>query len=69
MTGKWETNVGQLRLIGGSRQEYPKNVGSSERRSIFPIRSRSKGQLYVLVELSGEAFGREEMCQDLVTAI
>ena len=69
MTGKWETNVGQLRLIGGTHQEHPKNIGIEEPRSLLPIRARGKGRLYVLVELSGETFGREEMCQDLVTAI
>jgi hypothetical protein len=69
MTDKWEANVGQLRLVGGVRQEYPKSLGVGERRSILPIKSRGKGRIYVLIELSGEAFGREEMCQDLVAAI
>jgi hypothetical protein len=69
MTDKWEANVGQLRLVGGARQDHPKNMGYAERRSLLPIKSRGKGQLYVLVELSGEPFGREELCEDLVTAI
>lgn len=69
MTDKWETQVGQLRLVGGVRQERPKNVAVEEQRSLLPVRSRGKGQLYVLIELSGETFGREEMCQELVTAL
>ena len=69
MTDNWETNVGQLRLVGGVRQEYSKSLGIAERRSILPIKSRKKGRIHVLIELSGEAFGREEMCQDLVAAI
>lgn len=69
MSDKWETSVGSLRLVGGLRQERPKNLGVAERRSRLGGRSRDKGQLYVLVELGGEAFGREETCEDLVSAI
>jgi hypothetical protein len=69
MTGKWETNVGELRLIGGVRQEQPMNLTVAERRPLLPIRSRGKGRLHILVELSGDTLGREELCQDLVNAI
>jgi hypothetical protein len=69
MAGKWETHIGQLRLVGGSRQENPANLGVAERRSFLPISARGKGRLFVLIELSGGAFGREELCQDLVTAV
>jgi hypothetical protein len=69
MTDRWDTQVGQLRLIGGVRQEHPRNLSISERRGLLPIKSRGRGKLYVLVELSGEKFGREEMCQDLANAI
>jgi len=69
MTDRWQTEVGQLRMMGGMRQEHPKNLGITERKGLLPIKSRGKGRLYVLVELSGEKFGREEMCQDLVNAI
>lgn len=69
MTGKWDTNVGELRLIGGVRQEEPLNLSAVERRPILPIKSRGKGRLYVLVELSGDPLGREELSQDLVNAI
>jgi len=69
MTDKWETNVGELRLIGGVRQEQPMNLTVAERRPLLPIRSRGKGRLHILVELSGDTFGREELCQDLVNAI
>jgi hypothetical protein len=69
MTDRWQIKVGQLRLMEGMRQEHPKTLGITERRALLPIKSRGKGQLHVLVELSGEKFGREEMCQDLVNAI
>jgi hypothetical protein len=69
MSEKWETNVGELRIVGGVRQDEAMNLAVIERRPILPIRSRGKGQLHVLVELSGDTFGREEVCQDLVSAI
>ncbi len=69
MAGKWETQVGQLRLIDGSRQENPANLAAIERQAFLPFKRRGKGRLYVLVELSGGAFGREELCQELVMAI
>ena len=69
MTGKWETNVGELRLIGGVRQDGPLNLTVAERRPILPIKSRGKGRLHILIELSGDTLGREELCQDLANAI
>jgi len=46
-------------------------MGVAERRTILPlnISGRGKGRLHVLVELTGSAFGRSEMAQDLVRAI
>jgi hypothetical protein len=69
MTDKRDANVGQLRLVGGARIENPANMDSAHRRSLLPISGRGKGHLHVLVQLSGGAFGREEMAQDLVDAI
>ena len=69
MVDKWEANVGQLRLVGGNRVEEPANLGVLERRSLLPVGGRGKGRLHTMVELSGGAFGREELCQDLVSAI
>jgi len=69
MADKWETNVGQLRLIGGNRVDEPANLSVLERRSLLPVGGRGKGRLYTLVELAGGAFGREELCQDLIGAI
>lgn len=69
MTGKWDTNVGELRLIGGVRQDEPLNLAAVERRPILPIKARGKGRLHILVELSGETLGREELSQDLAHAV
>lgn len=69
MAGKWETEIGQLRLIGGSRQDNPDNLIVVEKRTLFPFGGRGKGQLCVLVELSGGQFGRDQLARDLVTAI
>jgi hypothetical protein len=69
MTDKQDTNVGQLRLVDGARVHDPDNMASTQRRSLLPISGRGKGHLYVLVELGGGAFGREQMAQDLVAAI
>jgi len=69
MSEKWETNVGELRIVGGVRQAEALNLAVIERRPILPIKSRGKGQLHILVELSGDTFGREEVCQDLTSAI
>jgi hypothetical protein len=69
MSDKWETNVGELRIVGGVRQAEAMNLAVIERRPILPIKSRGKGQLHILVELSGDTFGREEICQDLTSAI
>lgn len=69
MAGKWETDVGQLRMIDGSRQQDPANLAVVEKQSLFPSRNRGKGQLHVLVELSGGSFGREQLCHELVAVI
>ncbi len=69
MTDKWEANVGQLRLVGGNRVDEPANLSVLERRSFLPVGGRGKGRLYTMIELTGGAFGREELCQDLVSAI
>ncbi len=69
MTDKWDINVGQLRIVGGMRQDPPKNLGSAENRPLLPIPSRGKGRIFVLVELSGEVYGREELIQDIVNAV
>ncbi len=69
MASKWETRVGQLRLIDGIRQESPANIGVAERRSWLSLGQYDKGQLYVLIELSGQSFGREEQCRELVAAV
>jgi hypothetical protein len=71
MTDRATTEVGQLHLVEGTRQTPPANLGVAERRPILPfsIGGRGKGRLHVLVELTGGAFGRPEMAQDLVSAI
>lgn len=69
MTDKWDTNVGQLRIVGGMRQDPPKNLGSAENRPLLPNRSRGKGRIFVLVELSGEVYGRDELSQDIVHSV
>ena len=71
MTDRATNEVGQLRLVDGTRQASPTNMGVAERRTLLPlnISGRGKGRLHVLVELTGEEYGRPEMAQDLVTAI
>lgn len=69
MTDKRDTNVGQLRLVDGTRIDNPANMASAHRRSFLPISGQGKGRLHVLVELTGGAFGREQIAQDLVSAI
>ncbi|MBN1640624.1 MAG: hypothetical protein JXA09_05250 [Anaerolineae bacterium] len=69
MTEQWEPSVGQLRIVGGVPQDPPRNLGMMERRPILSTRSRSKGQLFTLVELTGETFDQEEICAELVATI
>jgi hypothetical protein len=71
MTDRAKNEVGQLRLVDGTQQVSPANMGVAERRTILPlnISGRGKGRLHVLIELTGGAFGRPEMAQDLVRAI
>ncbi len=69
MAGKWETEIGQLRLVDGNRQDNPDNLIVVERRNLLLFGGRGKGQLCVLVELSGGRFGRDQLAHDLVTAI
>lgn len=71
MADRATTEVGQLGLVEGIRQDSPANLGVAERRPLLPINisGRGKGRLHVLVELTGGAFGRPEMAQDLVSAI
>ena len=69
MADKEGANVEQLRIVDGTRQEDALNLGIAEQRSFIRQSVRGKGRLYVLVELSGGLFGREELAQDLVTAV
>jgi len=69
MTDEWNADVGQLRLIGGARVESPGNLLVAERRSLFSLGGRKKGRLHVLIELSGTLLGREELAEDIATAV
>jgi hypothetical protein len=69
MTDRQDAIAGQLRLVDGVRVGSPENMASISRRSVLPISGQGKGQLHVLVELSGGAFGRDQIAQDLVAAI
>ncbi len=69
MAGKREIEIGQLRLVDGTRQENPANLAIVERRSFLPLSGRERGQLCVLIELSGGRLGRDQLERELVSAI
>ena len=65
MSAELETAVARLRMVDGARREGAENVAVLEP----PPRARERGRLHVLVEVTGEAPGREEICRELVRAI
>ena len=47
-----KTTVARMAVVGGSRYDQPNNILVDERTAPF-AKGRSRGSLYILVELSG----------------
>jgi hypothetical protein len=59
-----KTTVGQVALVGGSRYDQGRGILVDERASRF-ARGRNRGNLYVYVEVTGPAAGRDIIADQL----
>jgi hypothetical protein len=62
------TAVGQVAVVGGDPSERPSGVLVDERAS-RSAKARRRGNLYVLVELSGPALGRDLIARQLLETV
>lgn len=62
------TAVGQVAVVGGDPSERPSGILVDERAS-RSAKARRRGNLYVLVELSGPALGRDLIARQLLETI
>ncbi|NIN64113.1 MAG: hypothetical protein GTO63_05330 [Anaerolineae bacterium] len=65
MSARLKTDVVQLSIVAGARQENAGDVGFVESSSVIPA-GTGKGNLYLLVQVTGEALGKEEIHQELI---
>ncbi len=65
MTARLRTKVTQLSIVAGIRQEHAFDTGLVETSSLIP-RGTGKGNLYSLVQVTGDALGKEEIHQELI---
>jgi hypothetical protein len=59
------TELAQLSIVAGTQQEKASNVGVVERSAIVPV-GAGKGNLYLLVEVTGDPIGKEAIYRELV---
>jgi len=62
------TEVVQLSIVAGTRREKASNMGLVERSSIIPV-GAGKGNLYLLVEVTGDPSGKEDICGELIEVL
>ncbi len=65
MSARLRTEVAQLSIVAGTRQEHTGDTGLVETSSVIP-RGTGKGNLYLLVQVTGDAVGKEEIHQELI---
>ncbi len=65
MNARLRTEIAQLNIVAGIRQEKASNIGVVERSSIIPV-GTGKGNLYLLVEVTGDPTGKEDICRELI---
>jgi hypothetical protein len=63
-----KTTVGQVAMVGGDRYDQPSSILVDERTTRF-AKGRKRGNLYVLVEVSGQAIGRDYVTKELLEAV
>jgi len=59
------TEIAQLNIVAGIRQEKASNIGVVERSSIIPV-GTGKGNLYLLVEVTGDPIGKQAIYRELI---
>ncbi len=65
MDARLRTEVVQLSIVAGTQRERAGNIGLREQSSIIP-EGPGKGNLYVLVELTGDPVGKEDTSSELI---
>lgn len=68
MSPKLETIVGQLSLVAGVRQEQSTNMAAIEPARAILQKPR-EGSLYIMVEVTGDPLGRDEIYRELTRTI
>jgi len=68
MSPKLETIVGQLSLVAGVRQEQATNMAAIEPARAILHKPR-EGSLYIMVEVTGDPLGRDEIYRELTRII
>jgi len=68
MSPKLETIVGQLSLVAGVRQEQATNMAAIEPARAILQKPR-EGSLYIVVEVTGDPLGRDEIYRELTRTI
>ena len=68
MSIRLKTAIGYLSIVGGIARERAENVLVVEPSPLIPL-GRGKGNLYTIVEVSGEGLERDELCRLLLETI
>jgi hypothetical protein len=63
-----KTTVGQVAMVGGARYDLPGGILIEEPTSRFAS-GRDRGSLYVLLEISGQATGREVLTEEMLELV
>jgi hypothetical protein len=63
-----KTTVGQVTMVGGSQVDPSDGILVEEPTSRFS-RGRSRGSLYVLLDISGRGAGRQALSRELITGV
>ena len=62
------TEVAQLSIVAGTHQDGASNMGIVQKSPVIPA-GAGKGNLYVLVDVTGDPAEKHEVCRDLVEII
>lgn len=68
MGARLTTKVAQLSIVAGIQQETASDVALVERSARIPY-GFGKGNLYVLVEVTGDAAGKDQLCRELIETL
>ena len=68
MDVRLRTEVAQLSIVAGTQRDKASNMGIVQRSPVVPV-GTGKGNLYVLVDVTGDPSGKQDICRELVEII